>query len=67
MPTPKKKILTFAEILRMAEIYSKIHHKYLHYGEIVSFITLYPKKCIYCGATVYKGKHICAKCERSGE
>ena len=63
----KPKILTFAEISHISDIYYKIHHKVLHYGDIVSLISLNPKKCICCGATVYKGKHICAKCEKAGE
>ena len=68
--TKKKKSkinpLTFAEILHIAEVYNKIHHKYLHYGDVVNFISLNPNKCICCGAKVYKGKHICAKCEKYG-
>lgn len=55
--------LTFAEISHIAEVYDKIHHKYLHYGDVVSLVTLNPKKCVCCGAAVHKGKHICDKCE----
>ena len=61
-----KKILTFAEISHITNVYYKIHHKYLHYGDVVSLIELNPKKCICCGAAVCKSKHICAKCEKAG-
>lgn len=59
----KPKILSFAEILHIAEVYNKIHHRYIHYGEIVKLIEANPKRCVCCGATVYKGKHVCNKCE----
>lgn len=62
----KPKPLTFAEISHITNIYYKIHHRYLHYGDVVNLIDSNPKKCICCGATVYKGKHLCAKCEKEG-
>ena len=58
---PKK--LTFADISHITNVYYKIHHKYLHYGEIVNLMKLYPQQCVCCGAKVTKNKHICAKCE----
>lgn len=61
-----KKILTFADISHITNVYYKIHHKYLHYGEMVHLIDSNPKKCVCCGAKVYKGKHLCAKCEKVG-
>ena len=64
--TPKKP-LTFAEITHITNIYYKIHHKYLHYGDVVNLMNLNPKKCICCGATVTKDKHICTQCEKAGE
>lgn len=63
----KPKPLAFAEISHIAEVYNKIHHKYLHYGDVVNLINLNPKECICCGAKVNKGNHICAKCEKAGK
>ena len=63
----KSKALTFAQISHISEVYNKIHHKYLHYGDVVSFISLYPNKCICCGATLKNKKHLCDKCEKAGE
>jgi hypothetical protein len=60
----KPKVLTFADISHITNVYYKIHGKYLHYGDIVNLIDSNPKKCICCGATVTKNKHICAKCEK---
>ena len=60
----KQKVLTFAEISHITNVYYKITHKYLHYGDMVNLISLNPKQCICCGATVTKNKHICAKCEK---
>ena len=60
--TPK--IPTFAEISHITNVYYKLNHKYLHYGDIVNLMTLHPKQCVCCGAKVYKGKHLCTKCER---
>ena len=60
----KHKILTFAEISHIVEIYNKIHHKYLHYGDVVNLIDSNPNICICCGVTVTKNKHVCAKCEK---
>ena len=63
----KPKILTFAEISHIAEAYNKIHHKFLHYGEIVARVTAHPEQCICCGEPLTNKKHICAKCERAGK
>lgn len=59
-----KKILTFAEISHIAEVYNKIHHKYLHYGDIVNLVESNAEHCVCCGATIPEGKQICPKCER---
>lgn len=59
-----KKPLTFAEISHIGNVYYNVHHKILHYGDIVSLINLNPKQCICCGATVTKNKHVCTKCEK---
>jgi hypothetical protein len=58
-----KKILTFAEISHIADVYNKVNHKYLHYGDIVKLINLNPKKCICCGGKTYKNNPMCSKCE----
>lgn len=63
--TAKTKPLTFAEILHIAEVYNKIHHKYLHYGDIVNLINSNPKQCICCGAALNKNKHVCDKCKEA--
>lgn len=66
--TKKHKPLTFAEISHIAEVYNKIHHRYLHYGEVVGLISLNPKKCICCGAKIgYNRKPICDECNKVGE
>lgn len=59
----KPKILTFAEILHIAEVYNKVHHRYLHYGDVESFVNLNPNKCICCGSYINSGNGICSKCE----
>lgn len=59
-----KKILTFAQILHIAEVYNKIHHKYLHYGDVVNLISTNAGHCVCCGATIPEGRQICSKCER---
>ena len=61
-----KKPLTFAQISHISEVYFKIHHKYLHYGDMVNLIRLHPQQCVCCGAKVTKNKHICTKCEKVG-
>lgn len=61
----KKKILTFAEILHIAEIYYKIHGTYLHYGDIVALIDFNKKKCICCGAATGKNEPVCVECKKA--
>ena len=61
----KQKPLSFAQILHIAEVYNKIHHKYIHYGEVVKLIEANPKVCVCCGAALKNNKHICNKCERA--
>ena len=62
-----KKILTFAEISHIAEVYNKIHHKYLNYGDIVNLINANAEHCVCCGATIPEGKQVCYKCERAAK
>ena len=59
-----QKALTFAEILHIAEVYNKIHHKYLHYGDIVNLVEANAEHCVCCGATIPEGRQVCPKCER---
>lgn len=61
-----KKVLTFAEISHIAEVYNKIHHKYLHYGDIVNLVESNAEHCVCCGATIPEGRQICPKCEKIG-
>ena len=63
----KKKILTFAEILHLANVYYKVNNKYIHYGEIVRLMDSYPTRCICCGATIPEGKILCTNCKKVGE
>lgn len=58
-----KIILSFAEILHIAEIYNKINHKYLHYGDMVALIEANAEHCVCCGATVPEGRQVCPQCE----
>ena len=60
----KPKILTFSQISHITDVYYKVNHKYLHYGDVVNLIEKNPKKCVCCGA---KGKYICDKCENQYE
>ena len=60
---PKKYVPTFAEIAHIAEVYDKIHHKYLHYGEIEKLIYYNKGHCVCCGAAISKNKTLCKKCE----
>lgn len=62
-----KKILTFAEILHIADVYSKINHKYLHYGDIVALLERNENRCVCCGASIPEGRQICLKCEKAVE
>lgn len=61
----KKKTLSFAQILHIAEVYNKIHHQYLHYGDIVHLIDSNAEHCICCGATIPEGRQICPQCEKA--
>lgn len=64
----KKKILTFAEILHIAEVYNKVNGKYLHYGDMVNIIdNTKAERCVCCGAIVPKGRQVCPQCERVAE
>ena len=58
-----KKPLTFAEILHIAEVYNRVHHKYLHYGNVVALVDRYADHCVCCGAIVPEGRHVCPQCE----
>ena len=58
-----KKVLTFAEILHIANVYEKIHNKYIHYGDMVHLIESSEGYCVCCGADVAEGA-VCPQCER---
>ena len=60
----KKKILTFSEISHLIDVFYKVNHKYLHYGDMVNLIDSHRESCVCCGATIPEGKQICSKCER---
>lgn len=60
---PKKKILTFAEILHIAEIYNKVNGRYLHYGDIVNLVDSTAERCVCCGAVIPEGRQVCPQCE----
>ena len=61
---PVKKPLTFAQILHIAEVYSKVNHKYLHYGDVVKLVEANAEHCVCCGATIPEGRQICPRCDR---
>lgn len=62
-----KKVLTFAEILHIANIYAKVNHKYLHYGDIVALLDQNAEHCVCCGDIVPEGKQVCHNCEKAVE
>ena len=63
-----KKILTFAEILHIAEVYAKVNNRYLHYGDMVALIdSSNADHCVCCGAIVPEGRQVCPQCERMVE
>ena len=65
---PKKHVLTFAEISHIVKVYDKIHHKFLHYGDVVSLVDRNAERCVCCGATIPEGRQICPQCEiKAGE
>ncbi len=64
---PKPKMLSFAEISHIGDVFYKIHNKYLHYGDIVNLINLNPNKCVCCGSKTYKNNPICCNCKKVGE
>lgn len=59
----KKKLLGFAEILHIAEVYRKVNGKYIHYGDMVNLIERNAEHCVCCGATIPEGRQVCAQCE----
>ena len=62
-----KKVLTFAEILHIAEVYNKVNHKYLHYGDIVALLDQNVDRCVCCGQAVPEGRQVCPQCEKAVE
>jgi predicted amidophosphoribosyltransferase len=60
-----KKPLSVAEILRIGNIYFKVKHKYLHYGDIVTLVDRNVDRCVCCGAVVPEGRHVCPQCEKA--
>lgn len=64
-PQIDKKPLTIAEISHIAEVYYRVHHKYLKYGEVVHLVETNAEHCVCCGATIPEGRQICPKCENT--
>ena len=60
----KKRILTFAQILHIADVYYAVNKKYLHYGDVVHLVESNAEHCVCCGATIPEGRQICPQCER---
>ena len=60
----KKKILSFSEILHIAEVYNRVNHKYLHYGQIVALVEQNAEHCVCCGSVVPEGRQVCPQCEK---
>ena len=58
-----KKPLSVSEILHIADVYNKVNHKYLHYGDIVSLLDRNADHCVCCGEIVPEGRHVCPLCE----
>ena len=66
---PKKsnhKPLTFGEIFHIGDVYARIHHKHLHYGDIVALVERNVDKCVCCGQPVPEGRQVCPQCEMGG-
>ena len=61
-----KKPLTLSEIFHIGDVYAKIHHKYLHYGDIVALVERNVDKCVCCGEVVPEGRQVCPQCEMAG-
>ena len=59
-----KNTLTIPEALHIAEVYSKVKHKYLSYGNVVALVARNADRCVCCGAVVPEGRHVCPMCER---
>ena len=62
----KKEPMTFAEVLRIANIYSNVHHKYIHYGDMVALLDKNSDRCVCCGEVVPEGRQVCPQCEKAG-
>ncbi len=62
---PTQKVLTFAEISHIADVYSKINHKYLHYGDVVKLVESNAEHCVCCGEIIPEGRQVCYKCEKA--
>ena len=62
----QRKPLTFAEILHIAEVYNRVNHKYIHYGDVVSLVERNVDRCVCCGAVVPEGRLVCPQCEGGG-
>ena len=64
---PKKRDpLSISEIMHIADVYSKVKHKYLHYGDIVALVDRTVDKCVCCGEIVPEGRQVCPQCEKAG-
>ena len=60
-----QKPLTVAEVLHISSVYSKVKHKYINYGEMVSIISRNADHCVCCGEVVPEGRHVCPNCEKA--
>ena len=52
--------------MHIADVYSKVKHKYLHYGDIVALVDRTVDKCVCCGEIVPEGRQVCPQCEKAG-
>ena len=60
-----KKALTISEILHIANVYNKVKHKYINYGDVVTLVDRNVDRCVCCGEIVPEGRHVCPQCEKA--
>ena len=59
--------LSIRRILQLCEIYSRVHHKYIHYGNMVYLIDSSKRGiCVCCGKKITSKKKgaICTNCDK---
>ena len=61
-----KKPLTIGEILHIGEVYYKVNHEHLHYGDVVALVENSVDRCVCCGEVVPEGRQVCPLCEKAG-